>query len=159
MMLPEYKILRDYRPEGVVGIFSEVARNRYICRTLERPWNKNKPNSFKWPQQYPLNDSSCIPEGRYTVRKYSSAKWPDVWEVTDVLGRTKILFHWANCIDELLGCIAFGSDFLDNVYHATLKKKYRYWITQSRFTVNKLRNTLPNEFTLIITSTKGYPCE
>ena len=64
--------------------------------TVERPWRCNKP--FE----------SCIPDGEYALRPYSSPKYPHVWEVCDVPGRTHILIHVANKPEELAGCIAPG---------------------------------------------------
>jgi len=64
--------------------------------TIERPWLCNKP----W--------ESCIPDGEYRMRPYSSAKYPNVWEVCDVPGRTHILIHAANYSHQLAGCIAPG---------------------------------------------------
>jgi len=64
--------------------------------SIERPWLQNKP--FK----------SCIPDGVYDLRRYSSERFPGVWEVVDVPGRTHILFHAANWADQVEGCIAPG---------------------------------------------------
>lgn len=64
--------------------------------TIERPWLQNKP----W--------ESCIPDGEYALNAYSSAKYPNVWQVGSVPGRTHILIHAANYADQLAGCIAPG---------------------------------------------------
>lgn len=69
------------------------------CVAIERP---NKGNS---------RNVSCIPAGRYQCKRYSSAKYKNTFEVTDVFGRDKILFHTGNTIDDLKGCIALGSSF------------------------------------------------
>lgn len=65
--------------------------------TIERPWLQNKP----W--------ESCIPDGEYALNPYSSSKYPNVWQVADVPGRTHILIHAANYADQLAGCIAPGT--------------------------------------------------
>lgn len=67
--------------------------------TIERPWLLNKP--FE----------SCIPEGDYALNPYSSKKYPHVWQIADVPGRTHILFHAANYAYQLAGCIAPGTAF------------------------------------------------
>lgn len=66
-----------------------------ICYTIELPWNGNKPQV------------SCIPEGRYCLRKRYSARFKWHLEVQDVVGRKFVLFHPANtALKELKGCIA-----------------------------------------------------
>lgn len=67
--------------------------------TIERPWLQNKP----W--------ESCIPDGEYALNPYSSAKYPDVWQVANVPGRTHILIHPANYAHQLAGCIAPGLSY------------------------------------------------
>lgn len=64
--------------------------------TIERPWLGNKP--FE----------SCIPEGVYRCRRYSSARYPNTFEVCDVPGRSKILIHTANRANDVQGCIGLG---------------------------------------------------
>ena len=63
---------------------------------VERKWLGNRPYE------------SCIPEGVYDVVPYSSEKYPDVWEVQDVPGRSKILIHVANYPEDVQGCIGLG---------------------------------------------------
>lgn len=76
--------------------------------TLERPWLDNRPNV------------SCIPKGTYPLRKkrggtyyrsYSSPErfgHPYVVEVAKVPGRSAILFHGGNTIEDIEGCILPG---------------------------------------------------
>ena len=54
---------------------------------------------------------SCIPTGSYTCERYSSAKYPDTYEITNVEGRSYILFHKGNTDDDTSGCILLGSHF------------------------------------------------
>jgi hypothetical protein len=50
---------------------------------------------------------SCIPEGKYFIRKRYSQKFKWHLEVLDVENRSLILFHPANnALKELNGCIA-----------------------------------------------------
>lgn len=76
-------------------------------KCIELPWQGNK--------QY----VSCIPEGTYTlskrqsgvVRRTSNGKYQEGWEVTCVKGRSYIMFHIANTVDDLEGCIGVGTKF------------------------------------------------
>lgn len=43
---------------------------------------------------------------------------PDTFEVTNVVGRSGILFHVANSIKDLRGCIGIGQTILDSDYIA-----------------------------------------
>lgn len=65
--------------------------------TVERPWDGNKPFV------------SCIPTGRYVVRKRTGSspalKYPDAWEVLGVPDRYGICIHVANKPTEVSGCI------------------------------------------------------
>ena len=66
-----------------------------ICNTIELPWNNNQRNS------------SCIPEGKYILKKRYSQKFKWHIEITGVKDRGAILFHPANnAKNELNGCIA-----------------------------------------------------
>lgn len=67
--------------------------------TLERPWEDNKENV------------SCIPAGRYRCRKIRSPKFGDTYEICDVPGRTHVLLHWGNFIEDTEGCVLVGEEF------------------------------------------------
>jgi hypothetical protein len=67
-----------------------------LCYTLELPDLNNAQNK------------SCIPLGEYICAPYSSKKFPDVYEVTDVEGRSKILIHLGNDSSDTHGCILVG---------------------------------------------------
>lgn len=115
------------------GTFGELWQDdKYLCVTLEDPWNYNEVGN------------SCIPEGTYQCRSYSSAKFHNVWEIKDVPGRTAILMHAGNTIEDTSGCPLVGEKFgLINGKSA---------ITGSVKTLNMLRSTLPSNFTLKVTS-------
>lgn len=68
--------------------------------TVERPWINNEPNI------------SCIPIGTYECapRHYNRGNYPAI-EVTNVPGRSYILFHVGNFVSNSEGCI------LPNMYH------------------------------------------
>lgn len=78
-----------------------VLRYRQIpfALTLERPWLDN------------AVAVSCIPPGRYVCRRVRSAKFGITFEVTEVPGRSHILFHKGNTIDDTEGCILVAEEF------------------------------------------------
>ena len=82
-----------YFPEGTNGVLS--LNGKEICKTIELPWRNNKARV------------SCIPEGKYKIRKRFSAKFKWHLELINVKNRKYILLHPANnALKELNGCIA-----------------------------------------------------
>lgn len=94
-------IKRGYLPGGTFGdLFID---GEFICHTVERPWLGNAPNE------------SCIPEGVYTVERYTSPRHGNVFILSGGTvdkfynsngQRWGILFHKANLPTQLEGCIA-----------------------------------------------------
>ncbi|WP_322548975.1 DUF5675 family protein [Flavobacterium psychraquaticum] len=86
-------LTRTYFPDGTNGILQ--CEGKIICKTIELPWKKNE------------RGVSCIPEGKYFIRKRYSPKFKWHLEVVSVKNRSYILFHPANnALTELNGCIA-----------------------------------------------------
>lgn len=86
-------LTRTYFPEGTNGKLE--CEGKFISCTIELPWNKNETRV------------SCIPEGKYLLRKRYSAKFQWHLEVVGVPNRSLILIHPANtALKELQGCIA-----------------------------------------------------
>ena len=86
-------LTRTYFPEGTNGKIQ--CEGKVICNTIELPWKKNEKRV------------SCIPEGKYFIRKRYSQKFKWHLEVVYVKNRSFILFHPANnALKELNGCIA-----------------------------------------------------
>jgi hypothetical protein len=84
---------RNYFPEGTNGHIEYNGTT--ICNTIELPWKNNE------------KMISCIPEGKYLLKKRYSAKFKWHIEITNVPSRGAILFHPANnALKELNGCIA-----------------------------------------------------
>jgi hypothetical protein len=84
---------RTYFPDGTNGKLE--CEGKFICCTIELPWINNEKRV------------SCIPEGKYLLRKRYSRKFQWHIEVVDVKNRSFILFHPANNAQkELNGCIA-----------------------------------------------------
>ena len=89
----EIVLERMYFPEGTNGVLNFEGKE--ICKTIELPWRNNKARV------------SCIPEGKYKIRKRFSAKFKWHLELINVKNRKYILFHPANnALKELNGCIA-----------------------------------------------------
>jgi len=124
-------IERSYLPNCVIGSMVVDGLPFY---TIEKPWVENTP--FE----------SCIPEGEYICNTYSSQKFPDVWEVQDVPGRTHILMHKGNFVDDVVGCIAVGM---------SLDEK-KYMVKDSRVAFESLHKMLPDEFKLHIKAANKY---
>jgi hypothetical protein len=84
---------RTYFPDGTNGKLE--CEGKFICCTIELPWKNNEKRV------------SCIPEGKYLLRKRYSRKFQWHVEVVDVKNRSFILLHPANNAQkELNGCIA-----------------------------------------------------
>lgn len=99
--LPMREILRirEHHDYGTFGVMSDLDKNIPIHTTLERVWKNNE--SFV----------SCIPEGEYLCKRYSSKAYPDTFEITGVRGRTVCLFHQGNIDDHSEGCVLLGESF------------------------------------------------
>lgn len=82
---------------GTLGIW-KIDGKAYSA-TLEPPDLNNAPNV------------SNIPIGDYIMKRYSSEKYPNTWEITGVLNRSKILVHAGNTVDDTHGCILLGESF------------------------------------------------
>ena len=87
------ELTRTYFPEGTNGKLE--CKGKSICNTIELPWRKNEKRV------------SCIPEGKYFIRKRYSRKFNWHIEIIGIENRSSILFHPANnALQELNGCIA-----------------------------------------------------
>lgn len=84
----------DYGTFGVLKINKEV-----FCVTLEPADLLNKQNV------------SSIPAQQYLCMRYSSAKYPDTFQIMNVPGRDKCLFHAGNRIKDTEGCVLTAQYF------------------------------------------------
>lgn len=84
---------RTYQKDGTNG---ELTINgKRVCFTIELPWKQNR------------SRISCIPEGRYELRKRYTTRFGWHLLVVNVPGRDWILIHAANdALKEIKGCIA-----------------------------------------------------
>jgi hypothetical protein len=102
-----------------------------LCGTLEQPWHDNE------------HGVSCIPAGVYRCIPHNTPHFPNVWEVTGVYDRAAILIHAGNTTADTHGCILVGLGVSAE------------GITQSQAALAKLRDTLPQEFTLDVRNASG----
>ncbi|WP_051947379.1 DUF5675 family protein [Muricauda sp. MAR_2010_75] len=102
------------------------------CKSLELPDLNNEVRK------------SRIPAGVYCCERRYSPKYKWHYWVKDVDGRTWILIHIGNYKDDTTGCILLGQDYVDIDQDGHLD------VTASGPTMNLLRATAPDEFTLII---------
>lgn len=92
------KIVRlEHSDKGMRGIL--LINGAFFATTLERPWIGNTQNI------------SCIPEGNYKGRKYSSKRHGKTLKISDVINRTGIIFHVGNTQRDSEGCILLGDNF------------------------------------------------
>lgn len=95
----------EYGTFGVLllsnGPVTEINNDHRIpfAVTLERRWLNNK------------RSISCIPTGAYTVKRVSSPRFGETFKVTNVEGRSHILFHKGNRFEDSHGCILVGEEF------------------------------------------------
>jgi len=107
-----------------------LVNDRYVCMSMENPWQDNKPNV------------SCVPTGLYEVGYDISPKYGLSLKVKDVPDRTHILFHAGNTAEDTRGCILPGqgvSFFGD-----------RRAVTSSRNALSLLTSLLPDDELLLL---------
>lgn len=97
---------RTRRPTQTDGVLYMPSGRE--LQTLELPWRNNQPFV------------SCIPDGMYKITPWNSPRHGDCYilegeGVGHTSGyRTHILFHAANSIAELQGCVALGLGWRGN---------------------------------------------
>ncbi|MBX6381456.1 MAG: hypothetical protein IRZ07_00575 [Microbispora sp.] len=110
--------------------------------TIERPWIPNPAGPGGRPRE------SCIPDGMYTVRPHASQRFPNTYALINHAlgvyyqpgdvppgqpwGRTAILIHVGNSVQDVIGCIAVG------MHHAA----EQLMVVDSRIAMDRLRNVL-----------------
>jgi len=83
--------------KGTLGVL-KIDKQLFCC-TLEPPDLLNASNV------------SCIPVQQYWCESYSSQKYPNTFEITNVPGRTHVLFHAGNTIEDTAGCVLLGRNW------------------------------------------------
>ena len=97
-MIPIVEIIRLEESEqwGTIGVLK--VQKEVVCWTLEPPDRLNAPNR------------SSIPAQQYTAIRYNSPTFGETFMVTNVPGRSHILFHTGNTAQDTHGCIILGSE-------------------------------------------------
>jgi hypothetical protein len=88
--------------DDVIGTFGTVKWDHKpapFAVACEDPWLDNE----AWV--------SCIPPGYYVCRRVDSPHFGDTFEITEVPGRSHILFHRGNTHHNTNGCILIGESF------------------------------------------------
>lgn len=96
-------LVRTYSPTETLGVWKFSDGTTFYTVEL--------------PDKHNANNVSCIPEGKYTLKKRVSGivsrttkgKYTSGWEVTNVPNRTYIMVHIANTVNDLNGCIGVGT--------------------------------------------------
>lgn len=89
----ELKLIREYFPKGTNGQL--LLNGDRLCHTIELPWKNNE------------RQVSCIPEGRYELKKRYTPRFGKHFILENVPNRSYILLHAANdALKEIKGCIA-----------------------------------------------------
>lgn len=84
--------------DGTFGILSDENMNPLFV-------------TFEEGQRGNRKGISAIPPGLYKVRRFSSEKHPNSWQVLNVPGRNSILIHVINTEKDTEGCIGLGMEF------------------------------------------------
>lgn len=78
-----------------------------ICYTIERPLFYKGNSNVRDNKRTEINESCCINEGEYEVKKTFSPKFrTNLYLILDVPNRDGIRIHQANTMYQLHGCIA-----------------------------------------------------
>lgn len=129
--------VNDNQTTGYFFVLNENSHIIYKCYCLELPDLDN------------ATSISRIPEGTYDVKKRNSPKYGDHFHILDVPGRSFILIHHGNYYTDIRGCILVGQELEDINNDGLLD------VTQSKFTMRKLNQILPDEFKITIKKLKG----
>ena len=119
-------ISREYGNMQTIGTLVVFDGKEVILKllTLELPDLGNQQNI------------SCIPEGKYEVRRIYSPKFGSCFHLQNVPGRTAILIHRGNYTKDTHGCILIGMNHID------LDSDGLKDVSDSTTAMNKLLNTI-----------------
>lgn len=121
--------------DGTFGVLKVDGESLFV--TLE-PYSRDNAVSI-----------SSIPANEYICKRYSSKKYPNTFEVTNVHGRSKILFHAGNIDDHTEGCILVGQ------YFGKLRGEQRAVMNSGR-SFRRLLQLLHGEDQFRLTITEAY---
>jgi len=94
MTIPNCKLIRvEESEDGTFGAW--LIDGKAFCVTLELPDRDNQENI------------SNIPPDKYLCIRYHSDKY-NTFQITEVPGRSKVLVHAGNTVDDTKGCVMLG---------------------------------------------------
>lgn len=128
------QIFRTPKPNCTIGsgyVYYDT-KIIYKFKTLELPWKNNE------------RRVSCIPVGIYKAKKHQSPKFGQSFWLQNVPGRSEVLVHPGNFTSQILGCILPGDR------HTDINGDGIIDVTNSRKTMDKLYNLMPDEFEIHI---------
>lgn len=86
--------------ESQQGTFGVLRLNKAVrCLTLEPPDREN------------VADVSSIPAQQYVCSRVQSPRFGETFQIMDVPGRTRVLFHSGNTESDTSGCIILGTAY------------------------------------------------
>jgi len=85
---------------GVLTIYKGL-KKVFECKTLEKPFINN------------VRNISCVPTGKYELKKRWSKKHGEHLILLGVNGRSLILIHTGNFFFDTQGCILVGKEYKD----------------------------------------------
>lgn len=135
-MITAYQI-RSYFEDHTRSVFVALdgdGNHILTCVILELPW---RDNAFR---------ISCIPEGKYKVKRRWTNKFGWHYHIQDVKNRTYILQHPGNYTYQIEGCQLPGTE----IKH--MNKDKTPDVSTSRVTLNKMLKAFGSEYTLYIGS-------
>jgi hypothetical protein len=125
-------LYEDRQTLGSLKVVDEHNKIIFDCVTLELPDLNNQ------------KKISCIPAGKYEVKKRKSQKFGEHFHLLSVPNRSYILIHSGNFHTQILGCLLVGDRHVD-----LNGDKYKD-VTSSKATMKKLLDILPEQFELTI---------
>lgn len=125
-------IIKRLSDDGVQTLGIMTLPNGKVYHTLELAWKNN------------AKKVSCIPKGKYKVRKRTSAKYGEHFHILDVKNRDFILIHLGNYHTDILGCVLVGKGLKD------INNDGRLDVTSSRQAMKEILSVMPNSFKLEI---------
>ena len=95
LLIQRYSHVEKQTIGNLFGL-SENGHILFECDSLELPWLNNQ------------KQISCIPTGKYKIKKRYSKKFKNHLHITNVEDRSYILIHSGNYYKDILGCVLVG---------------------------------------------------
>ncbi len=132
--------------KGFLSVLDKFDSPNLLLATLELPWRDNQ------------SQLSCIPPGEYICKAHDSPSFGNfkdsdrgAYLILNVPNRSLCLFHPANYVTQLRGCVAVGLSFAD------LNNDGVFDLVSSRKAMKKFKDACGQEFKLIIKNAWTQP--